>query len=914
MNALGLVAIWLAAQVTVVGLAAALCYLAVRRDPAARAFLVTLSLVVLLGLFVAGFAPWPRWWIVGAAAAPGVEPGVDRLPAAARVAGGDARGEASQPDATESAETAAGPAATATKADLRSASAAFWRTFWSELSAPAPTPENKPAWWPAAIGIAFAVAAAIGAGRLACGLLAVRRLRATSVPVVDAELANEIAWLSRKFGCPRPCEVRSSAELSAPVTVGWRRPLVLVPVEWPSWSAAERRAALAHEVAHVRRGDYATGILAQLSLAAHYYHPLVHWLVRRLRQEQELVADAAAAAATDGRQEYLATLARLALRYDDRRIAWAARPFLPTRGAFLRRIDMLRDPNSWRRRPLPRWMNIVLATLVCAAGLVVTGVRGPHDASGVARAAVADQAQASPSDAEAFSLTHVPDHANMVLAIRPASLLKLEALRSSTGLLNNDLRLQATLGMPVEEVEQLLVIIYDLGRVRFVVKAQKPIDQRKFHSADVPEATAETVAGVTLYAAKGAPPSALAYYFADERTVVFDTSAALHEHVAKSPRSAPGWAGQWKSVAAEDAAIVVDVKSIRPMLAEVINQSRVQQGDAAGAFRTFVAPFAVLWEQTDLAVAGGIVRDGVKLHATAQCLSAEGAQQVQKTLEALVTLFLNSVPTLRGLATGAPAGAEKEVAARMALVEAVEKLLKDVKITQKGTTVEATTHAPASILTVATVLAPAGLAAREAAQRAQAQNNMKQLMLAMHNYHDKYAKFPAAAPLGKDGKTPHSWRIDLLPFLELRAKGLYDEYRFDEPWDSESNRKVLAQMPAVFRAPQDDPKSTNAAYFAVTGPAAALSEREGTSIRDFTDGTSNTIMLVEAKRDIPWTKPEDIPFDAEKDLPKLGGWTKDGFIAAFADGSVRFVSEAVDVGVLKKLFTKAGREVVQLPQ
>jgi hypothetical protein len=136
----------------------------------------------------------------------------------------------------------------------------------------------------------------------------------------------------------------------------------------------------------------------------------------------------------------------------------------------------------------------------------------------------------------------------------------------------------------------------------------------------------------------------------------------------------------------------------------------------------------------------------------------------------------------------------------------------------------------------------------------------------------------------------------------------------DEPWDSESNKKILLQMPAVFRSPNDNEKSLHASYFAVTGPQSIFCDDKGTKLQQITDGMSNTIMLVEAMRDIPWTKPEDITVDTDKPLPKIGGWTAGGFIATFADGSVRVISENIDEALLRALFTMAGGEVVVVPQ
>ena len=186
-------------------------------------------------------------------------------------------------------------------------------------------------------------------------------------------------------------------------------------------------------------------------------------------------------------------------------------------------------------------------------------------------------------------------------------------------------------------------------------------------------------------------------------------------------------------------------------------------------------------------------------------------------------------------------------------------------------------------------------------------NNMRRIGLALHNYHSANGKFPPPVLLGPDGKTPHSWRVAILPYLEQQP--LYSQYRLDEPWDGANNRKVLALIPATYRHLDAKPGEA-ASYFAITGEAAIFSGTEGTGIARITDGTSNTIFVVEAERDIPWTKPEDIPFDPKAAPPKLGGFTPGGFNAGFADGSVRFLKDSISPITLKALFTKAGGEVV----
>src|SRR4029078_916180 len=73
-------------------------------------------------------------------------------------------------------------------------------------------------------------------------------------------------------------------------------------------------------------------------------------------------------------------------------------------------------------------------------------------------------------------------------------------------------------------------------------------------------------------------------------------------------------------------------------------------------------------------------------------------------------------------------------------------------------------------------------AERESGRQALSLNNAKQLSLALLTYETPHRQLPSAVVMGKDGKTPHSWRVEILPYLEQQA--LYNQYRLDEPWDS----------------------------------------------------------------------------------------------------------------------------------
>ncbi len=220
----------------------------------------------------------------------------------------------------------------------------------------------------------------LGLARVGFGIWTIQGLRTRSRPIVDGDLGQEIEILRAELSCTVNVEARESTELATPATIGWRRPLLL-PGDWREWNAAEGRAVLAHELAHVKREDFAAVVVAQLSLALNFYHPLAHWLAARLRLEQELAADAWGAALSGGKATYLAAVARLALRRDSVAFTWPAQAFLPARGTFIRRIEMLRNSKQISHVSLPIAARILTISALAALGFLVAGVRGPASSS-----------------------------------------------------------------------------------------------------------------------------------------------------------------------------------------------------------------------------------------------------------------------------------------------------------------------------------------------------------------------------------------------------------------------------------------------------------------------------------------------------------------------------------------------------
>ncbi|GIW85979.1 MAG: hypothetical protein KatS3mg108_0303 [Isosphaeraceae bacterium] len=201
---------------------------------------------------------------------------------------------------------------------------------------------------------------------------------------------------------------------------------------------------------------------------------------------------------------------------------------------------------------------------------------------------------------------------------------------------------------------------------------------------------------------------------------------------------------------------------------------------------------------------------------------------------------------------------------------------------------------------------PAVQEAREAARRAQCTNNLKQIALALHNFREAHGdRFPPAAIRSADGKPLLSWRVAILPYVEGQA--LYEKFHLDEPWDSPHNKALLKEMPKVYGCPSGTFGEGMTNYRAIGGPGTALEASRGVSIREFRDGTANTILVVEAAEAVPWTRPDE-PIDPGAGF---GSPHPEGYQAAFVDGAVRFLADGLEPAVLKALSTRAGGEVVR---
>ena len=387
MTALGVQIVWLAVRVTGIGLlAAVLARWCARRAARSTVLVLASAIAVNLVLGMVAFCPAPdlgRWSISGATPLSD-----EKIADLARV---DA--ESADHDMPAAGISVAGA--------------------WHLLRNLSSQPPQSPAWQQAGtiVVVLYGMGLAIAGLRLVFGWLAVRSLRRSSRPIRDAGLLQLTDALRNALGCSRHVALQECREPGLAATVGWWRPVIFLPPEWPEWTEAEQRAVLAHELAHICSGDYLIGVATRACQALYFYHPLVRWLSKQLRWQQELAADELAASGLADRSLYLKALASLALRSPARMPAGAMPWSAMTGGTLLRRIQVLHTteksrPLGWAMRGLMMGLLICSGLLLATLGSSATPPEPPAETT------------------QPFEIGYMTPDTRGLIAIRPAFLLK----------------------------------------------------------------------------------------------------------------------------------------------------------------------------------------------------------------------------------------------------------------------------------------------------------------------------------------------------------------------------------------------------------------------------------------------------------------------------------------------------------
>ncbi len=209
----------------------------------------------------------------------------------------------------------------------------------------------------------------------------------------------------------------------------------------------------------------------------------------------------------------------------------------------------------------------------------------------------------------------------------------------------------------------------------------------------------------------------------------------------------------------------------------------------------------------------------------------------------------------------------------------------------------------------------------ESVSREQAVKDLDIIARAMHDHTDTFVTFPAPGSTEPSAESQLSWRTRLLHYLP-RGRRLAERVKWDEPWDSPNNRLLLNEMPSCYAAPGGRGNPTQTVYLVPVMEQGEVERRgastifrrraadlrrpfaEGTSFREILDGTSNTVLCVEAsqRRAVVWIEPRDLDFDPDHPRHGLGSERLGGFLVVMADGAVRIVSHQVNDESVRQMF------------
>lgn len=207
----------------------------------------------------------------------------------------------------------------------------------------------------------------------------------------------------------------------------------------------------------------------------------------------------------------------------------------------------------------------------------------------------------------------------------------------------------------------------------------------------------------------------------------------------------------------------------------------------------------------------------------------------------------------------------------------------------------------------ALLLLPAVQVTRASARQSMSRGHLTQIVIALHSYHDTHGTFPPAVVKDADGNPLYSGRVLLLPYLEQAA--LYERFDKSKAWDSPENINLSRTSIETFLDPANTrPEKYRSDYVFVTGTRTVFDGGQSTRIADITDGTSNTLIVIETSSGpSSWAAPQEWNADTGQLPPSNYPGT---VLAAFADGSSRRLDPKVILPYLRQLTVRNDGEVV----
>jgi hypothetical protein len=431
-------------------------------------------------------------------------------------------------------------------------------------------------------------------------------------------------------------------------------------------------------------------------------------------------------------------------------------------------------------------------------------------------------------------------------------------------------KIQEKYGLTPADVERATFVMptEDGRKAWAVVSFTKAVEARKVVTALFPGAQ-EVKAGDKTYFTS--PRDHNAVYFLRPTVAVVGSPETVKQFVDGKPSPArSGPMDEGLQLAEAGGHHVVAAFNLPPSLVQKLKAAPV--GNLGGQ-ANLVQPFLEIRSGLITAKLGGELELDIRVRFPDEVK----AKKARETAESLLALARMALPQMKQQFAG---GMPPQVAG---VFDDMANLVQTLKVTQEGDQLRVPIRSKAATGAIAAgLLVPAVQKVREAANRTAAINNLRQLAIGMHFYDDSYKRLPPAR-LGAG----LSWRVAILPFIEQES--LYKRFHLNEPWDSPHNLQLLPLMPKVFAPPEGvrTPKPHSTFLKVFTGPGTPFDGQKPARIpASFPGGTSNAFLIVEAADPVEWTRPDDIAYDPNGPLPRLGGMAPGSFLAVLGDASV----------------------------
>jgi len=477
----------------------------------------------------------------------------------------------------------------------------------------------------------------------------------------------------------------------------------------------------------------------------------------------------------------------------------------------------------------------------------------------------------------------IPSDSALIFTVRVGELWDSEAgqaIRKQSPKAVEDLskEIRTNVGCDLEQIVRISIVASDIGpggnEPVFLVSTRKAVDKTAVVKGLLPEAKEEKIKNKIFYTQKDPRPfrreGVQVIHFITDSFYIQGLKQDV-EHWLDRNEDKPGVMQPARVAAAKDHVVfALNIEKLADTFTQVGMPPEVEPYKAL-----FAGKLGMVRGNMDKLTA----RAELTVEFTTEKDAMEGLKAGNELLKFSRTSLAEALKMLPKPFKGGPA--EK-------LFGQFEAGLKEGKLEQAKTTLKGSMSATSDAETLTKGAAQLFTEMRASAGRSEVTNRVQQLIFAMYNYESANRGLPPAAIYSKEGKPLLSWRVLLLP--HIGHKKLYEEFKLDEPWDSDHNKKLLEKMPDQFKMPGADAqnKANETFYQVFTGKDTVFAGPRSMKLQGIADGTSNTILIVEANKAVPWTKPEDLVYDAQKPVPKLGFSRADHFIAAYADGSVRY--------------------------